>query len=201
MHVARTSRTSRPKWRTYKSDSQKFRFGKNASNPTEISYGCRASFFPFSKIMPTLGIRSSRRFLQFLASATLDPAVRGRGRRRLRCACWWHTSIMGGYYVSMNASCADDQNLKIVRCSTFQGRWYPDFWRVEKNPFSRHFSSRGIYYVFRSSDSISEGPFFTVWAKVPNKVERERESRIRTEQKSTMGMRPLDESAPSARKG
>ena len=52
----------------------------------------------------------------------LDPAVHGRGRRRLRCACWWRTSIMGGYYVSMNASCADDQNFKIVRCSTFQGR-------------------------------------------------------------------------------
>ena len=50
----------------------------------------------------------------------LDPAVHGRGRRRLRCACWWRTSIMGGYYVSMNASCADDQNLKIVRCHLFQ---------------------------------------------------------------------------------
>ena len=70
---------------------------------------------------------------------TLDPAVHGRGRRRLRCACWWHTSIMGGYYVSMNASCADDQNLKIVRCSTFQGRWYPDFWRVEQNPLNSYF--------------------------------------------------------------
>ena len=52
----------------------------------------------------------------------LDPAVHRRGRRRLRCACWWRTSIMERYYVSMDASCADDQNLKIVRCSTFQGR-------------------------------------------------------------------------------
>ena len=92
-----------------------------------------------------------------------------QGRRRLRCACWWRTSSMGGYYVSMNASCADDQNLKIVRCSTFQGRWYPDFWRVTKNPLNRYLFSRGIYYVFWSSDSNSEF-FFTVWAKVLNKV-------------------------------
>ena len=100
----------------------------------------------------------------------LDPAVHGRGRRRLRCACWWHTSIMGGYYVSMNASCADGQNLKIVRCNTFQGRWYPDFWRVPKNPLNRSFFSRGIYYVFWSSDSHSEGFFFTVSPKVLGKV-------------------------------
>ena len=63
-----------------------------------------------------------------------SPAVRGRGRRRLRCACWLRMSIMGLYYVFMNASCADDQNLKIVRCSTFQGRWYLDFWAGPKNP-------------------------------------------------------------------
>ena len=57
-----------------------------------------------------------------IKALSLDPAVHGRGRRRLRCACWWRTSIMGGYYVSMNASCADDQNLKIVRCPVGQGR-------------------------------------------------------------------------------
>ena len=102
----------------------------------------------------------------------------------------------GGYYVSVNASCADDRNLKIVRCSTFQGRCNPDFWGVPKNPLSRHFFSTGLYYVFRISDSHSEGFFFTVLEKLLNKVE----SRIQTEQKSTMEMRPLGESAASRRK-
>ena len=99
----------------------------------------------------------------------LDPAVRGRGRRRLRCACWWHTSIMGGYYVSMNASCADDQNLKIVRCSTFQARPYHDFWRVPKTPLFFMFFSRGIYCVSGSSDPNPKY-FFTVSPKVPGEV-------------------------------
>ena len=96
--------------------------------------------------------------------------MHGRGRRRLRGACRWRASIMGKYYVFMNASCADDQNLKIVRCSTFQCRPYHDFWAGTKNrPFFMFFS-RGIYYVFRSSESISEGSFFTVSSKVLGKV-------------------------------
>ena len=49
-------------------------------------------------------------FILPVSVCILDPAVHGRGRRRLRCACWWCTSIKGGYYVSMNASCADDKN-------------------------------------------------------------------------------------------
>ena len=126
----------------------------------------------------------------------LDPAV--HGNRRLRLGCMFQRYAKQKLECSVQ-SCTEDQNIRIVRCSKLHGRPYHDFWRVPKNPPSKSFFSRGIYYVFRSSDSISEGVFFTVSPKVLGKVEREGESRIRTEQKSTMGMRPLDESAPSAR--
>ena len=126
----------------------------------------------------------------------LEPAVHGRGRLRLRYMFQRYAKQKLECSVQ---SCAEDQNIRIVRCSKLHGRPYHDFWRVPKTPPSRPCFSRGIYDVFRSSDSISEGVFFTVSPKVLGKVERERESRIRTEQKSTMGMRPLDESAPSAR--
>ena len=68
---------------------------------------------------------------------------------------------MGGHYVSMNTGCADDQNLKIVRCSTFQVRWYPDCWSGPKNPLS-DFSKRDIWYFTRNltkeGSTHGEGP-------------------------------------------
>ena len=92
-------------------------------------------------------------------------------------------------------SCADDQNSKIVRCPFTQGRSYHDFWSSTKNPLIFYYFSKGIYGVSGSSDPISKCFFYSV-AKGARKS---RSRRIRTEQKSTMGMRPLDESAPSAR--
>ena len=104
----------------------------------------------------------------FSDSTILDPAVHGRGRRRLRCACWWRTSIMRRYYVSINASCADDQNLKIVRCSTFQGRWYPDFWRVEQNPLNNYFFQEG-YMAYPEAQIPSRSFFLPCHRRCPVK--------------------------------
>ena len=70
--------------------------------------------------------------------------------------------------MSVNSSCADDQNLKIVRCSTFQGRPYPDFWRVPKNP-PNVFFKRDIFCISKLRSNLG-GPFFTVSPKVLGEV-------------------------------
>ena len=44
-----------------------------------------------------------------------------------------------------NLSCAGEQNTKIKRCSTFQERWYHNFWRAPLNPRNGDFISRGIW--------------------------------------------------------
>ena len=65
---------------------------------------------------------------------------------------------MGEYYVSMNASCADDQNLKIVRCPVDQGRWYHDFWTDTKHPlFFYVFQEEYIAIIF-----LVGAPFFKI---------------------------------------
>ena len=49
--------------------------------------------------------------------------------------------------MSMNVSCTDDQNLKIVRCHLFQGRPYHDFWSTPKTAIFFCFFKRDILCI------------------------------------------------------
>ena len=98
-------------------------------------------------------------------------------------------------------SCAEDQNFEIVRCPLLDDLPYQDFWRVTRNRLKKYFFREGYNIISNLRAEIpTRSLIFYHVAKEARKTRSRRRRRIRTEQNSPMGFRPLDESAPSARK-